>query len=195
MSNIFLSQVKTCLLLFIVLLFSACTTAEKPAPAAPPPPQITTAYLLEHRIISYEPKYQEKVIATLPYEIVRFDESFLFYLVARIPDENRSAVFVSTGPRYYLWLERKADNWRDFTEVHAVKIDSLQINAHFSAIRKGVFYKEYTIDFTLEQLEHVQDSGLDLLLINQNNDTSEITLPSHYVKAFLKMLEAPSPLK
>jgi hypothetical protein len=191
-SNIFLSQVKTFFLIFIVLLFNGCTTAQKPAPAVPPPPQITTAYLLEHRIISYEPKYQEKIIATLPYEIVRFDESFQLNLVARIPDENRSAVFVSKEPRYYLWLQRKSDNWRDFTEVHAVNIASLQINAHFSAIRKGVFYKEYSIDFTLEQLQHVQGSGLDLLLINQNNDTSEIALPSHYIKAFLKMLETRS---
>ncbi len=190
MSKIFLFQVE--IFFLFVLFFNGCTTAEKHAPAPLPPPQVTTAYLLEHRIISYEPKYQEKVIATLPYEIVRFDESYLLYLVARIPDENRSAVFVKTEPHYYLWLERKAESWRDFTEVHAVKIDSLRINAHFSAIRKGVFYKEYTVDFTLEELEYVQDSGLDLLLINQNNDTSEIALPSHYVKAFLKMVETPS---
>jgi hypothetical protein len=188
-TKIFLSQVKTFSLFFIILLFNGCTTVKKTEPAPLPLPQITTAYLLAHRIISYEPKYQETIIATLPYEIINFDESFQLNLVARIPDENRSPVFVTTGPRYYLWLERKAQSWLDFTEVHSVMIAPLKINAHFSAIRKGVFYKEYTIDFTIEQLEQVQDSGLDLLLINENSNTSEIALPSYYIKAFLKMLE------
>lgn len=182
-------QTRVFIPMLIPLLFNGCTKAESIKPAAAPMPEITTAYLFEHRIISHEPKYQEKIIATLPYEIESFDEEYLLCLIARIPDEKRSAVFAATKPRYYLWLERTAVSWRDFTEVHSPKIAPLQIDPHFSAIRKGLFYKEYSIDFTLEQLESVQDSGLDLLLINQKNETSEINLPSRYIKAFLKMLE------
>ncbi|MCJ7765925.1 MAG: hypothetical protein MUP09_08310, partial [Thiovulaceae bacterium] len=145
------------MLFFILLLFNGCTKAQKAEPVAPLP-QITTAYLLEHRIVSDVPKFQEKSIATLPYAIQTFEESYLLYFVARIPDENRSAVFATTKPRYSLLLQRRGHNWRDFTEVHAVKIARLQINSHYSAVREGLFYQEYTIDFTLEQLESVQGS-------------------------------------
>ncbi|MDA3946879.1 MAG: hypothetical protein PF439_09400 [Helicobacteraceae bacterium] len=151
-------------------------------------PEITTAYLLEHRIISYLPKYHEKIISTLPYEIKTFDDDYLLYLIARVPDENSSSLTKANEPHYYLWFERRADNWRDFMAVDSEKITSLKINSHYSAIRQGHFYQEYTIDFTLDQLYLVQDTGMDLLLINKQNVTSTINIPSFYIKAYLEMV-------
>ncbi|MGB5964314.1 MAG: hypothetical protein WBF77_07560 [Sulfurimonadaceae bacterium] len=185
-----LSQIQTFLLLFITLIIvSGCAKNEEKLQVEPTAvPEITTAYLLEHRIISYQPMYREKIIATLPYEIKTFDEGYLLYLIARIPDKNSSVLLKTKKPRYYLWLERRADNWRDFVAVFSAKIKPLKINAHYSTIRQGHYYKEYTIDFTLEQLSSVQDSGLDLLLVNQQNLTSTINIPSPYIKAYLEMI-------
>ncbi len=177
------------LLFFSLLFFYGCTKEESLKPAPTLPPEITTAYLSEHRIISYAPKFQEKIIATLPYEIKSFEESYLLYLVARLPDENSSSVFKATKPLYYLWLERRSDNWRDFTMVHSSIKTPLKIHAHYSAIRDGKFYEEYTINFTPEQLAGLQHSGLDLLLLNQHNLTSNISIPAHYIKAFLEILK------
>ena len=184
-----LSRIQTFLLFISLIIVSGCTKNEEKLQVEPTVvPEITTAYLLEHRIISYQPKYQEKIIATLPYEIKTFDESYLLYLVARIPDKNSSALLKTKEPHYYLWLERRADNWRDFVVVHSDSVTPLTINAHYSSIRQGHYYKEYTIDFTLEQLSSVQDSGLDLLLVNQQNLTSTINIPSLYIKAYLEMI-------
>ena len=184
-----LSRIQTFLLFISLIIVSGCTKNEEKLQVEPTVvPEITTAYLLEHRIISYQPKYQEKIIATLPYEIKTFDESYLLYLIARIPDKNSSALLKTKEPHYYLWLERRADNWRDFVVVHSDSVTPLTINAHYSSIRQGHYYKEYTIDFTLEQLSSVQDSGLDLLLVNQQNLTSTINIPSLYIKAYLEMI-------
>ena len=192
-SQTFHLLLQTFVLLFTMSILFGCTQeAKKPVPPSVTLPEITTAYLLEHRIIAYEPKYQEKIIATLPYEIKTFDESYLTYLVARIPDKNSSVLLQPKGPRYYLWLERRADNWRDFVTVRSASIAPLTINAHYSAIRQGHYYKEYTIDFTLQQLRSVQKSGIELTLINRQNISSTVSLPKHYIKAFLKMLEKPS---
>jgi hypothetical protein len=184
-----LSRIQTFLLFIALIIVSGCAKNEEKLQVEPTAvPEITTAYLLEHRIISYQPKYQEKIIATLPYEIKTFDESYLLYLVARIPDKNSSALLKTKEPHYYLWLERRADNWRDFVAVYSAKIAPLKIDAHYSTIRQGHYYKEYTIHFTLEQLSSVQDSGLDLLLVNQQSLTSTINIPSPYIKAFLEMI-------
>lgn len=178
-------------LFFLILpLLIGCTTGKKPEPTSTtPPPEITTAYLLEHRIISYAPKFQEKIVTTLPYEIRCFEESYRLYLVARIPDKNGDSVFKATQPVYYLWLERISDNWRDFTAVRSVIEAPLEIYAHYSAIRHGKFYEEYSINFTPAQLAGVQDSGLDLLLANKLHQTSNITVPVHYIKAFLQIIK------
>lgn len=176
-------------LLFIIFSFYGCTQQEhSPEPIPTPPPEITTAYLLEHRIIAYEPKYHEKIIATLPYEIKTFEESYLVYLIARIPDKNSKTLLQSKEAKYYLWLERRADNWQDFVAVRSTSLAPLSIHPHFSTIRQGHYYKEYTIDFTLEQLSRIQDRDLDLLLSNQKNYTSTVTIPSLYIKAYLKMI-------
>jgi len=179
-------------LLLILLILNGCTNEKAPAAAPAPLPDITTAYLLEHRIISHEPKFGDKIIATLPYEITRFEESYLIYLIAYLPVTDAPSSAKTAGPRYYLWLERRSDGWRDFTEVFSVKLSNLKISSRNSAIRTGLFYKEYTIDLTRQQLAKVQDSGLDLLLINEYNYTSEIEVPSHYIKAFLKILDEQS---
>jgi hypothetical protein len=191
----FNAHVQSLLFFLILPLLLGCTAGKKPEPTAKmPPPEITTAYLLEHRIISYAPKFQEKIVTTLPYEIRRFEESYLLYLVARIPDTNGASVFKAAQPVYYLWLERISDNWRDFSAVRSTIEAPLEIYSHYSAIRHGEFYEEYTINFTPEQLAGVQDSGLDLLLINQHNQRSNINIPAHYIKAFLEMLqEKPEP--
>ncbi|WP_345974066.1 hypothetical protein [Sulfurimonas sp. HSL3-7] len=190
MAKTFHSHVQKLLFFLILPLLLGCTAEKTPEPATTTPlPEITTAYLLEHRIISYAPKFQEKTVTTLPYEIKRFEESYLLYLVARLPDKNGASVFKSAQPVYYLWLERMSDNWRDFTAVHSAIEASLDIDAHYSAIRHGKFYEEYTIDFTYEQLTGVKDSGLDLLLVNRHNLTSDISIPAHYIKAFLEILQ------
>ena len=186
-------QARTLLLFLVLLSVYGCAQKEKAlSPEQTVPPDITAAYLLEHRIISYTPKLQEKIIATLPYEIETFEESYLLYLVARIPYTDSSSTLAAAEPRYYLWLQRKSDSWRDFTDVRSAMFSPLRIESHYSAIRKGAFYKDYTVDFTLEQLTRVQDSGLDLLLVNRQNVTSEINIPGHYIRAFLRMLSAPS---
>ncbi len=184
------SQVYTLLLFITLLIISGCTKdIEKPQAEPAALPEITTAYLLEHRIIAYEPKQHEKIVATLPYEIKTFDESYLIYLVARLPDNNSSEKTNAKSPRYYLWLERRAANWRDYVVARSPNMPPVKIKAHYSNIRQGQYYEEFTIDFRLEQLSYVKESGLELLLINQQYLTSTITIPSLYIKAYLEMIE------
>lgn len=180
--------------IFVTLLFiNGCANHQETIPVAPAAvPDIDTAYLLEHRIISYEPRYQEKIITTLPYEIRNFDESYIMYLVARLPDGNSTSVLSSKEPHYYLWLERRSNNWRDFTTAQAAGLGTLKIDSHYSAIRQGHFYKEYTIKFRLDQFFAVQDSGLELVLMNQQGVKSTITVPGVYIQAYLEMLPATS---
>ena len=184
-----LLRVQTFLLLLTLMLISGCAKHEEKLQAEPAViPEITTAYLLKHRIISYEPRFHEKIIATLPYEIKKFDESYLIYLIARIPDKNSTATLQTKEPRYYLWLERRADNWRDFTVVRSSSMSPLRINPHYSTIREGKYYKEYTVDLMFKQMPQVEEQGLTLELINQQNQRSVITVPSLYVKAYLEMI-------
>jgi hypothetical protein len=187
----FHAHVQKLFFFFTLTLLLGCSAEKTPQPTTTPP-QITADYLLKHRIIAYAPRFHETVITTLPYEIKRFKEEYLLYLVARIPDPTSNALLKPSKPRYYLWLERRSDGWLDFTAVHTPNLTPLTIASHFSAIRQGRFYKEYTIDFTLEQLYSLQSSGLELSLINKNNETSSVTLPKHYIVAFLKMLEETS---
>ena len=176
--------------LLILLLSTACSQhADEIPPEAKTVPEITTEYLLEHRIISYAPKYHEKVITTLPYEIQTFKENYLLFLVARLPDANSTALIKLTKPRYYLWLERRSDGWRDFTTVYSRQLPSLGIKGHYSSIRNGAYYKDYTIDFTPKQLSHIQEHDLVLTLINKKKVRSTIEIPKNYIQAFLKMLE------
>ncbi len=189
MSKTHLSNILTALLFIALSIFNGCAEHKETVQArAEAVPDITAAYLLEHRIISYEPRYLEKVITTLPYEIKTFDESYVIYLVARLPDKNSTAIWKVKEPHYYLWLERRSNNWRDFTTVYATGLNALTINSHYSAIRQGKYYKEYTINLSLEQLSAVQDSGLELVLINQHGIRSTVTVPGDYVKAYLEML-------
>jgi len=175
---------------FTLLLFIGCAQQPDVAELSPETvPEITTAYLLEHRIISYAPKYHEKVITTLPYEIQTFEENYLLFLVARLPDANSTAAIKITEPHYYLWLERRSESWRDFVAAYSRQLPSLAIKAHYSSIRNGKYYKNYTIDFTLQQLREVQERGLAVTLINRQNHRSTIEIPKHYIQAFLQMLE------
>lgn len=189
MVKTFRAHIRTILFFLIPALLLGCTAAEKAKPTTTPPPEITADYLLKHRIISYAPRFHEKVISTLPYEIQRFDESYRLNLVARIPDKESGSLLKASHPRYYLLLQRSSDGWLDFTAVHTPNLTPLKIVSHYSSIRQGRFYKEYTIDFTLEQLYSLETSGLELLLINKKNETSTVTLPTHYISAFLKMVE------
>ena len=180
-------------LLLSLLLSSGCSQHSDEVPPLPESmPEITTDYLLKHRIISYAPKYHEKVITTLPYEIQTFDENYLLFLVARLPDANSTAVIKITEPHYYLWLERRSESWRDFVTVYSRQLPTLTIKAHYSSIRNGKYYKDYTIDFTLQQLHKVQENGFAVTLVNKQNHRSTIELPKHYIEAFVKMLELPN---
>jgi len=179
-------------LLILLLSFGCSQHHEEPLVASETLPEITTEYLLEHRIISYAPKYHEKVITTLPYEIQTFEENYLLFLVARLPDANSTALIKLTEPRYYLWLERRSDSWLDFVGVYSRQLSSLTIKGHYSSIRNGAYYKDYTIDFTPEQLAHIQEHDLVLTLINQQKVRSTVEIPKNYIQAFLKMLELPN---
>ncbi len=188
-------QLQACILFITIAMFSGCAQhTEKPLPAPEPLPEITADYLLEHGIISYAPEFHERIIATLPYEIVTFDESYLMYLIARLPDPDSQAHFRRTKASYYLWLQRKSGGWRDFTAVYSAHMPDLKIHPHYSSIRNGLFYKNYTIDIKLEALQKVQESGADLTLVNSQNIRSTITIPADYIKAFLEMLKSPSPV-
>ena len=177
------------ILLFILMTLQGCTQFTAQAISASKPPEITTDYLLEHRIITHDSRYQETIISTLPYEIKTFDEEYRLYLIARIPDENSTILLRSNQPHYYLWLERRADNWRDFIGVRSIVLSPLTVNSYYSSIRQGRYYKEYTIDLTLEDIHTVEGSGLELLLYNSAGIMSSVTLPSLYLKAFLAMLK------
>ena len=174
-------------LFMFILLFSGCAPQEKltfEEKAAKP--EVTAAYLLEHRIITYEPRFRERVVSTLPFEVISFEDSFLFYLVARIPDQS---IADKSTPQYYLWLERRARNWKDYVKVYSKQLSNLTIKSHYSSIRQGEFYKDYTIDLTLEQLHYIHSKGLDLTLINKNNQGSYIRLPKTYIDAFMQILD------
>ncbi len=184
-----LVSIRTLVLCTALFIMQGCTRHSEAVRVEPTTlPEITTAYLLEHRIIAYEPTYHEKIIATLPYEIKTFDEDYLIYLVARLPEEQSDSVLKTKGPHYYLWLERRADNWKDFSVAYTEELGILKLSSYYSSIREGHYYKEYTVDFTLEQLDSLQDLGLTLLLVNPKNERSRITLPSSYIKAYLEML-------
>lgn len=188
-----LLRIQSFLLFLILIIVSGCAKHEKKLYAEPAVmPEITTAYLLEQRIISYEPKFREKIIATLPYEITAFDENYLIYLIARIPDKNSTNTLQTKQPHYYLWLERKASNWRDFTVVRSFDMSPLNIHPHYSAIREGNYYKNYTIDLIFEQMSDIQDKGLTLELINLQDQRSVITIPGFYIKAYLEMIRQSS---
>jgi len=162
---------------------------EIPEPAPVSYPEVTTDYLFEHRIIAYVPTFGEKVISTLPYEIATFDEDYIFYLVARLPDPNSSAQIKRTHTRYYLWLERTSKGWLDFTQAYSYELGRLNILGHNSSIRSGKFYKNYTIDLSLEQIQQVRNSGLTLNMGNKKSHVSTIFLPKEYIDAFLLTLE------
>ena len=176
------------ILLFIMFIsLQACSQKHlEPLPPQTEPPEITTAYLLEHRIISYAPQLHEKILSTLPYEMENFEERYRFHLIARLPDTSASD---PAETHYYLWLVRYADNWRDFTAAYSNTLGVLKIEPHYSNIRQGVFYEEYTVDFTLEQLKRLQTQGLSLTLFNNARLRSEIFLPPEYLQAFLQLLK------
>jgi len=177
------------ILIFTIFLLQACADKELmlPPPAEPVKlPKITTEYLLKNRIISYAPQFHEKILTTLPYEIENFEEHYRFHLVARVPDAEAPR---DLQPKFYLWLVRYADNWRDFVAVYAENRTPLLIKPHYSNIRQGVFYEEYTIDLSLEQLKSVREKGLSLTLINAAHIRSEIFLPPEYIQAFLEIIK------
>jgi len=179
-------------LLITLVLFSISGCREPieiPEPTPVQLPEITTDYLFEHRIIAYAPTFGEKIISTLPYEIATFDEDYIFYLVARLPDANSSTQTKRTNPHYYLWLERTSKGWLDFTQAYSHELGRLTILGHNSNIRSGRFYKNYTIDLSLSQIQHLRDSGLTLNMGNKKAQISTIYLPKEYIDAFLLTLE------
>ena len=178
------------LITLVLLIISGCREPiEIPEPTPAQLPKITTDYLFEHRIIAYAPTFGEKVISTLPYEIATFDEDYIFYLVARLPDANSFTQTKRTNPHYYLWLERTSKGWLDFTHGYSKKLGRFIVIGHNSSIRSGKFYKNYTIDLSLSQIEHVDNSGVTFHLYNNNGKSSTIHLPKEYIKAFLLALK------
>ena len=180
--------------MFLILLsINGCTKLSKiPEPTPVEYPEVTSDYLFEHSIITYAPAFGEKVVATLPYETANFNEDYIFYLVAHLPDPNSSAQTKRTKRRYYLWLERTSTGWLDFTQAYSNELGRFAIVGHNSSIRSGEFYKNYTMDLSLAQIEQVRDSGLTLQLHNKNGQSSTIYLPKEYIQAFLLVLKTNS---
>ena len=183
--------------LFITLVLFSINGCKEPVDipeqtTAVPLPEVTTAYLFEHRIIAHMPTFGEKVISTLPYETTTFDEDYIFYLVARLPDPHSTAQTKRTSTRYYLWLERTSNGWLDFTQAYSNELGRFVIVGHNSSIRSGRFYKDYTIDLSLSQIEYVRKRGLTLQLYGKNTKPSTIYLPKEYIQAFLLALDKKS---
>ena len=179
-------------LLFIgvsALILSGCAQIEPiPQPVVVEKPDITTEYLFKHRIITNEPTFGEKVLSTLPYETTTFDEAFIYYLVARLPDTNSTTPAKRTKEHYYLWVERTSDAWLNFTHAYGDDLGPLSITGHNSSIRSGRFYKNYSVDLSLEQVKAIQHSGLTLTMANKQKKHTTIFLPKAYVDAFLMIL-------
>lgn len=183
-------------LLISILLLGGCTPhVKKTKPTVQQIPDITAAYLFEHRIISYRASQQMTTVATLPYEILTFDERYTLHLVAQFSDANSSAT-ANTKKRsnYYLLIQRQSDNWRDFTHVEAKEISNLKIESLDSHIRHGNFFKFYSIDFSKEQLLTLKNSELTLTLSNDHGFQSLLKMPKNYIEAFLQIIDA-SPLQ
>jgi len=181
-------------LIMIVITFILFNGCSQPV-AAPLPhvdkklPTITAHYLFEHRIVSHNPLLQTEYIATLPYEIRTFDESYRLYLVANFKTAHQSLKTTIKEPSYYLRVERNAKNWRDFTQVYSPSLTSLVLESHDSHIRQGQFYKNYTIALSKKQLLASRKRGFRVTLTNRHKDQSLLALPKTYVEAFLMMID------
>ncbi len=180
--------IRTSILLLLITI-GTLGCAEKmpqPVPEQKPAPEITIAYLVKNRIISDAPKFRAKVVATLPFEVITFEESFLLNLAAQIPDTNTS----SFKSDYYLRLERRGhDNWRDYKWIISPQLKEPTLQASFSSVRQGLFYEDYTVDLDYQDLKQVSDKDLQLTFINKQHQSAYLILPSKYVKAFIKIVD------
>jgi len=175
------------LILLITIGTAGC--AEKvpqPEPKQQPVPEITVAYLVKNRIISDAPQFRAKVVATLPFEVITFEESFLLNLTAQIPESNTS----DSKPDYYLRFERRGhDNWRNYKWVISPQLEQPTLQASFSSVRQGLFYEDYTVDLNYQQLKQRSDQDLQLTFINKNHQSVYLILPSKYLKAYIKIVD------
>lgn len=170
------------LLIIFLLTLQGCSQKSASAAAQPVMEEaVTETYLFEHRIIAYAPELHERRVTTLPFERIMFDERFSLHLVGLL-HEDRDDLF-------YLWVERRADAWREYTTAYVRHIGRLPLERHFSRIRHGQFYEEYSVDLRLEQIRRFETSGLKVTLSNAKGEHSTLTLPPAYVKAFVKIVE------
>lgn len=173
------------LLLVFTLLMQGCankTVAPNPTPQVKP--QITASYLFEHRIISQRTLIHKKTLTTLPFEIKTFDETYILNLIAEIPTDAKT----EEQPTYYLWIQRQAKNWQDYTHVYSAQVSDLTLTSPYSGIREGTFYTNYVITLTYEQLQKLKNEDLYLTLTNTQKGKTLIELPQVYLEAFVMMI-------
>ena len=174
-------------LMLITVGTVACTEkVPKPKPQQRPAPEISVAYLVKNRIIADAPQFKAKIVATLPFEVITFDATFLLNLTAQIPDTNTS----DTPPDYYIRFERQGkDTWRNYRWVLSPQLKKPILQESFSSIRQGVFYEDYTIDLEYEQLQALVGQDLQLTFVNQQQQSAYLLLPSKYIEAFIKIID------
>ena len=176
----------TLLLLITIGAVGCAEKVQQPAPEQKPTPEITVAYLVKNRIISDAPQFRAKIVATLPFEVITFEESFLLNLTAQIPETNTS----DSKSDYYLRFEcRGHNNWRNYKWVISPQLRAPTLQASFSSVRHGVFYENYTIELDYQQLKQISDKDLQLTFINKQHQSAYLVLPSKYVKAFIKIID------
>jgi len=170
------------------LFFYGCAEKKVIAPTPKVKPEITATYLFEHRIISHSPSREKIVLTTLPFEIKTFNETYILNLVSQIPTGSQS----DKNPQYYVSVQRQASNWQEYKYVYSEQTTNLILNSSYSGIRNGVFYTNYTIDLSYEQLLQLQNSDFYLTLSNAHKGRTLIELPKVYIQAFIMIINHPN---
>jgi len=173
------------LLTVLTLFFYGCADKSVVAPTPKVKPEITVSYLFEHRIISHSPSRDTTLLATLPFEIKTFDETYIINLLAQMPTASHK----DKRPRYLISIQRQASDWQEYRYVYSQQAADLTLKSPYSGIRHGIFYTNYVVGLTYEQLIKLQNSDLYLTLSNTRKGRTLIELPKIYIQAFVMMID------
>ena len=172
-----------------MLLVLGCSSNDKPeAKNTIKKSKITADYLFEHRIVTKEAKIDKHIVTTPPYEIVDFDEQFLVYLMVQ---RVRLKSAKDTSTRYYIYIERTAQDWLDYTQAYSRNLGNFEVQSHFANIRQGRFFKSYSLTLTESQFKQLGTGPLTFTVSTKIAQQKRIRIPSVYVKAFVKTANLP----
>ena len=150
--------------------------------------KITADYLFEHRIVTNEAKINKHIMTTPPFEVIDFDEQFLVYLIVQRVNIKGTK---DNGPRYHIYIERTATDWLDYTQAYATHLGRFEIQSHFANIRQGRFFKSYTIALVEGQFQRLDNTPLTFVVSTKIGQQKQITIPTVYVEAYIKMANLP----